>query len=124
MLSRHLLRLNNETGKSGELEFDYPESAGGQLTDPNRHAQEGEEKRGHNHPASEKCGRYCPRKPELQGTQEEGRPLPQEQMIWVPSNGRCACSAAGTAVARREIAVDLTSMVGLALEAVACYDRG
>lgn len=45
------------------------------LTDPKRHSEEPEEKRGHNHPASVKCGPYCPRNEHYKGRKKKFNPF-------------------------------------------------
>ncbi|MDA4134890.1 MAG: hypothetical protein OK441_04925 [Thaumarchaeota archaeon] len=45
------------------------------MTDPNRHSQEDPEKKGHNHPASQKCGPYCPRNEHYRGNKKRINPF-------------------------------------------------
>ena len=44
-----------------------------------RKAQEAEEKRGHNHPASEKCGPYCPRNERYKGPKRKADPFHRDK---------------------------------------------
>ena len=45
------------------------------MTDHYKHPQEKEEKKGHNHPASEKCGPHCPRNEHYKGPEKKFNPF-------------------------------------------------
>lgn len=49
------------------------------MTDPRRHSQEGPDKRGHNHPATQKCGPYCPRNEKYKGRQKKVNPFHRDR---------------------------------------------
>ena len=48
------------------------------MTDPRRHTQEDPEKRGHNHPASQKCDQHCPRNERYRGHKKKLNPFRRE----------------------------------------------
>ena len=45
------------------------------MADYHRHEEQGEEKKGHNHPASKKCDTYCPRNEHYKGRKKKLNPF-------------------------------------------------